>query len=325
MTSTSRAAFFAALGETKDHLRPFVDGVAPLIEGRDDRWQHQVVVFRPTGRRVLMCRGAKMAADGGATGGSVIVFDDITAIIQGQRDAAWSEVARRLAHEIKNPLTPIQLSAERLRQKYLGKMPERDAETLQRLTATIIQQVDTMKSMVNTFSDYARPPKINPETTDLNDLVQGVVELFRSAHPEIRFDIALEEGLPPIPADGARLRQVINNVVKNAIEASVNADDPVVVVQTRLIDSDAGKSVEIRIEDRGEGIDESQNENLFEPYVTNKSRGTGLGLAIVKKIVEEHGGIVTLTNNEDAGAVATIRLPIEGVGDTLLPLERKAV
>ena len=309
----------------KEHLKPFVDGISPLVTGRQGRWQQQVVIFRPTGRRVLMCRGTKMALNTGDATGTVIVFDDITAIIQGQRDAAWSEVARRLAHEIKNPLTPIQLSAERLRQKYLGKMPERDADTLQRLTATIIQQVDTMKSMVNTFSDYARPPKINPEMTDLNSLVEGVIELFQSAHREVTFEIDMAPDLPHIPADGARLRQVINNLVKNAIEASTAADDPTIVVRTALAQSDAGRSVEVLIEDRGEGINEAVHENIFEPYVTNKTRGTGLGLAIVKKIVEEHGGMVTLANNAGPGAVATIRLPIEGVGDTLLPLERKAV
>lgn len=305
------------IAEHKEHLQPFVEGIAPLITGPDHRWQQQIVVFRPTGRRVLMCRGAKMALDTGEATGSVIVFDDITAIIQGQRDAAWSEVARRLAHEIKNPLTPIQLSAERLRQKYLGKMPERDADTLQRLTATIIQQVDTMKSMVNTFSDYARPPKINPESTNLNALVEGVVELFQSAHHEVSFEIDLAADLPSIPADAARLRQVLNNLVKNAIEASTGASDPTITVTTALVESDAGVSAEIRIADRGEGINEAVHENIFEPYVTNKTRGTGLGLAIVKKIVEEHAGMVTLANNEGPGATATIRLPIARVGDTL--------
>jgi len=305
----------------KDHLRPFVEGIAPLIRSDVERWQQQIVVFRPTGRRVLMCRGTRMAVTSEDAAGSVIVFDDITAIIQGQRDAAWSEVARRLAHEIKNPLTPIQLSAERLRQKYLGKMTEKDAETLQRLTATIIQQVDTMKSMVNTFSDYARPPKINPEATDLNGLVQGVVDLFRGAYPNVQFELDLAEKLPLVPVDGGRLRQVINNLVKNAIEASADADDPRVLIETRLSVSDLGTHIEIRIEDRGEGINEDVQENIFEPYVTNKTRGTGLGLAIVKKIVEEHGGIVTLANNDGPGAAATIRLPIEGVGDTLAPVE----
>jgi len=308
----------AELAVQRDHLRPFIDGIGPLLAADDGRWQQQIVIFRPSGRRVLMCRGTKMAVNATESSGHVIVFDDITAIIQGQRDAAWSEVARRLAHEIKNPLTPIQLSAERLRQKYLGKMPERDAETLERLTATIIQQVDTMKSMVNTFSDYARPPKINPETTDLNDLVRGVVDLFKSGYPETKFELGLDDNLPEIPADASRLRQVINNLVKNAIEASARAQEAIVTVHTDLFSSESGTYVEIRVEDRGDGIDEALFDNIFEPYVTNKTRGTGLGLAIVKKIVEEHGGMVSLENNAGPGAAAIIRLPIEGVGDTLV-------
>ena len=308
----------ADIADGKDHLRPFVDGIMPLLDSHDGRWQQQIVIFRPSGRRVLMCRGTKMAVRTPESAGSVIVFDEITAIIQGQRDAAWSEVARRLAHEIKNPLTPIQLSAERLRQKYLGKMSEGDADTLERLTATIIQQVDTMKSMVNTFSDYARPPKINPETTDLNELVSGVVELFKSANPAMDFELKLDGDLPEIPVDGSRLRQVINNLVKNAVEASNQASEAKVAVCTALSSSDSGTYVEIRVEDQGEGINEELFENIFEPYVPNKTRGTGLGLAIVKKIVEEHGGIVSLENNRGAGAAAIIRLPIEGVGDTLV-------
>lgn len=309
----------AELANEFDNLRPFVDGITPLLDATGSRWQQQIVIFRPSGRRVLMCRGTEMAVTDSKSGGNVIVFDDITAIIQGQRDAAWSEVARRLAHEIKNPLTPIQLSADRLRQKYLGKMSKHDAETLERLTATIIQQVETMKMMVNTFSDYARPPKNNLKTTDLNALASGVVDLFKSATPAIEFELDLDEELPHIPADGARLRQVFNNLVKNAIDASAQATNPTIILRTNLFASASGTYVEIRVEDRGEGIDEELLENIFEPYVTNKTRGTGLGLAIVKKIVEEHGGIVSLENNRGAGAVAIIRLPIEGVGDTLAP------
>ena len=305
------------IAELKEHLRAFVDGIEPHFHERSERWQQQIVIFRPSGRRVLMCRGTRMQASSAEFSGDVIVFDDITAIIQGQRDAAWSEVARRLAHEIKNPLTPIQLSAERLRRKYLGKMDAKDAETLERLTGTIVQQVDTMKSMVNTFSDYARPPKINPETTNLNDLASGVVELFKSADPDVEFILELDDKLPDIPADSGRLRQVINNLVKNAIEASETAEKPQVLVRTELYSSESGVYVEMRVVDRGRGIQEQLSENIFDPYVTNKSRGTGLGLAIVKKIVEEHGGVVALENNDDQGATATIRLPIEGVSDTL--------
>lgn len=307
----------ANMAEEKDHLRPFVDGITPLLETGDGRWQQQIMIFRPSGRRVLMCRGTRMATTAANSAGNVIVFDNITALIEGQRDAAWSEVARRLAHEIKNPLTPIQLSADRLRQKYLKKMSPEDSKTLERLTSTIIQQVDTMKSMVNTFSDYARPPKINPEATDLNELVSGVVDLFKSAHRQVSFELELDDQLQPMPADSSRLRQVINNLVKNAIEASAELDEATILAQTRLFSTDSETYVEIEVRDQGEGITSSEAENIFEPYVTNKTRGTGLGLAIVKKIIEEHGGVVSLENNVGPGAAAIIRLPITGVGDTL--------
>ncbi len=171
--------------------------------------------------------------------------------------------------------------------------------------------------MVNTFSDYARPPKINPEATDLNELVSGVVDLFKSAHRQVSFELELDDQLQPMPADSSRLRQVINNLVKNAIEASAELDEATILAQTRLFSTDSETYVEIEVRDQGEGITSSEAENIFEPYVTNKTRGTGLGLAIVKKIIEEHGGVVSLENNVGPGAAAIIRLPITGVGDTL--------
>ena len=272
-----------------------------------------------------MCRGTALRFGAGVPQGHVIVFDDITALAKGQRDAAWSEVARRLAHEIKNPLTPIQLSAERLRQKYLTKMPPGDAETLDRLTSTIVQQVDTMKSMVNTFADYARPPVINQERVDINALLAGVVDLYRSANPEAEIAFEMDRSLPSVSIDASRFRQVFNNLIKNALEAHAAGATPQVRVTTREISTSAGQHVEIRLSDTGEGIKPDMVGSVFEPYVTNKTRGTGLGLAIVKKIVEEHGGIVSLENNEDQGASAVIQLPLQ----TITPganaeIERKA-
>jgi len=303
----------AALVAQREHLRPFVEGVQPQLTESTQRWQQEIQIFSRTGRRVLMCRGSSLPTEGAESAGYVIVFDDVTVLIQGQRDAAWSEVARRLAHEIKNPLTPIQLSAERLRQKYLSKMAPADAETLDRLTTTIVQQVDTMKSMVNTFSDYARTPTINQEKTDLNKLISAVVDLFRSANPDASFEIEFAPDLPTASVDAGRLRQVFNNLIKNALEASgATGSPPQIRVTTRLLASEAGDHIEIAVADRGEGIPSQILGNVFEPYVTNKTKGTGLGLAIVKKIVEEHGGLVTLENNDGPGACATIRLPLDG-------------
>lgn len=302
----------------KDSLLPFADGVIPFLRQQANRWEQEIAIFRPSGRRVLMCRGTRMPLASEEDFGYVIVFDDITALIQGQRDTAWSEVARRLAHEIKNPLTPIQLSAERLRRKYAKKLAGDDLATLERLTDTIIQQVDTMKLMVNTFSDYARPPKVNLEPTDLNALVEGVVELFKSAHPDITFDMSLTDDIPEMSIDAARFRQVINNLVKNAIEASIDSPSKTCKVSTKFERANTlDEYIEIEIQDSGSGIPEELFENIFEPYVTNKTRGTGLGLAIAKKIVEEHHGEIALANVPAGGAAAIIRLPLEDRSDTL--------
>lgn len=301
----------ADLVAEREHIKPFVEQISERLTTASARWQQEVQIFSRDGRRILICRGTPLALKTVSKHGHVIVFDDITALIKGQRDAAWSEVARRLAHEIKNPLTPIQLSAERLRQKYLSKMPPEDADTLDRLTSTIVQQVDTMKLMVNTFSDYARPPVINQERTDLNELLRGVIELYRSANPDARFELDFDPALPAISADTGRLRQVFNNLIKNALEAHRAGSPTDIRIVTRKLSSETSGRVEVRMYDQGEGIKPEILASVFEPYVTNKTRGTGLGLAIVKKIIEEHGGIVTLQNNEESGACAVIRLPLE--------------
>jgi nitrogen fixation/metabolism regulation signal transduction histidine kinase len=300
------------LAVEREHTKPFVELIAEHLEGTSARWEQEVQIFSRDGRRVLICRGTPLSLQAVENQGHVVVFDDITALIKGQRDAAWSEVARRLAHEIKNPLTPIQLSAERLRQKYLSKLPPGDAETLDRLTSTIVQQVDTMKRMVNTFSDYARPPAINQEPTDLNELLLGVVELYRSANPEARFELKFDALLPPVFIDTSRIRQVFNNLLKNALEAHPPGVAGNITLTTRVLTTETSEHVEISIRDCGEGIKPELLDTVFEPYVTNKSRGTGLGLAIVKKIIEEHSGVVTLENNIDGpGLSAIIRLPLQ--------------
>jgi nitrogen fixation/metabolism regulation signal transduction histidine kinase len=302
----------SALGSQREHLRPFIEGVRQLAQSAQ-RWEQEIQLFGRGGRRVLMCRGSSLPTEGAGNAGHVVVFDDVTALIQGQRDAAWSEVARRLAHEIKNPLTPIQLSAERLRQKYLARMAPADAETLDRLTTTIVQQVDTMKSMVNTFSDYARAPAINQAKTDLNRLIAGVVDLYRNANQDAEFELDFDPELPPASVDAGRIRQVFNNLIKNALESAAGTGSPPHVrITTRRLSSADGEHLELAVADRGEGVPAHLMANVFEPYVTNKTKGTGLGLAIVKKIVEEHGGLVTLANNVGPGACATIRLPLDG-------------
>ncbi len=300
---------FQALTEKREHLAPFVECLTEQLSAGQERWQQESQIFTRTGRRVLMCRGSQLLLEKTQGTGHVVVFDDITALIKGQRDAAWSEVARRLAHEIKNPLTPIQLSAERLRQKYLAKMAPGDAETLDRLTTTIVQQVETMKIMVNTFSDYARMPAITQERTDLNALISAVVDLYRSAKTDVHFALSFDPELPKISVDAGRLRQVFNNLIKNALEASGDRTGTTISITTRRPASEEGDHLEISVTDQGDGIPPELISTLFEPYVTTKTRGTGLGLAIVKKIIEEHGGVVSMENHEERGARATIRLP----------------
>ncbi len=288
-------------------LRRFISILKPL-SSRQEQWQEEIVLFSQSGRKVLMCRGTTLVDDQGQSGDHVIVFDDITTLVQAQRDAAWGEVARRLAHEIKNPLTPIQLSAERLQFKFQNKMDTEDASMLLRSTETIVHQVEAMKEMVNAFTDYARAPAMELQRLDFNDLIYEVTEMYKM--PELKMKRQLDERKPLVQADAARLRQLLHNLIKNALEAMENSQTLKIDVSTRCMDEAGCRFVELSIRDYGRGFPEQAMGHYFEPYITTKSKGTGLGLAIVKKIVEEHGGMVTAENLPDQGAVITIRLPV---------------
>jgi len=298
-------------------LKQFVDAIREVVNERMKEWREELTLFSSDGRIVLLCRGTPLALPDGKASGYVLIFDDITNLIQAQRDAAWGEVARRLAHEIKNPLTPIQLSAERLRHKYLKKMDPKDAEVLDRATHTIVQQVEAMKKMVNAFSDYARSPVMNLESLVFDRLVMEVLDLYNSAGLKSLFRSLLETGGARIKADPVRLRQVIHNLVKNAQEAVSDVKNPRIEVTTRLVRSADYQLIELRVADNGPGFDDDTLSHLFEPYVTTKVKGTGLGLAIVKKIVEEHGGLVRAENRADSGACITLRLPLPSTREKL--------
>jgi len=282
-------------------LQTLCDVVTVHLRSEAADWQEQLTFFGIGGRKVLLCRGAKLPDLDGQGIGHLIVFDDITQLLQAQRDAAWGEVARRLAHEIKNPLTPIRLSAERLRHKYLATFPEKEAQTLDRMTHTIIQQVDSMKEMVNAFSEYARSPQIIMKPLALDEIVNEVLDLY----PSKVICRSLEN--VQVEADAGRLRQVLHNVLKNALESNPTA--PQITVSTTTHEENTTRFVELKIKDNGHGISEDMLGSIFEPYVTTKTKGTGLGLAIVKKIVEEHGGIIWVENNADIGASVMIKLP----------------
>lgn len=280
--------------------------VSPRINHQESEWLDQVMIYGASGRRVLMCRGALLPESSGLRDGVVLVLDDVTELISAQRDAAWGEVARRLAHEIKNPLTPIQLSAERLQRKIKPILPEKEADILERSTHTIVQQVDAMKGMVNAFSDYARAPGMQLQSMNLNQIVTEVSELYRNS--PIKIKVSLQGDLPDLNLDANRIRQLLHNLIKNAQEATEDEPKPTLDLDTRLIEVESGKAVELRARDNGPGIPRDILPQLFEPYVTGKTKGTGLGLAIVKKIVEEHNGTVRAEN--DHGAIIVIRLPL---------------
>ena len=300
----------ALLGQRHPHLQGLVDALSRHVLGGELEWREEVTLFGPAGRRVLICGGATLSAASAAGAGSVIVFDDVTALIQAQRDAAWGEMARRLAHEIKNPLTPIRLSAERLRHKYLKGMSPADADVLDRSTHTIMQQVDAMQEMVKAFSDYARTPKLERRALDLNRLIEEVLDLYRS-YATVAWDVELDTGLPMIEADVGRFRQLLHNLIKNALDALGDSHHGRITVTTRCVTQADFPYIELSIADNGPGFPAELLAQVFEPYVTTKPKGTGLGLAIVKKIVEEHGGVITAGNGV-TGARVVIHLPLEG-------------
>ena len=264
-------------------------------------WQLELPIQAADGiTKTLLVRGSTMPR----TGGYVVVFDDISGLIAAQRAAAWGEVARRLAHEIKNPLTPIQLSAERLQHKLAPRLDQEARQTLERSTQTIINQVEAMKNMVNDFRDYARTPPPSLASVDLNALIEEMLGLYESAHSVLKLD--LSASLPRIQADANQLRQVLHNLLANAEDALAESETPCVSLSTR---SD-GRRVTLCVTDNGSGFAPQTLTRAFEPYVTTKPKGTGLGLAIVKKIIDEHHGEIRLANRPDGGAEVTIRLPV---------------
>ncbi|AVZ80478.1 PAS domain-containing sensor histidine kinase [Zoogloeaceae bacteirum Par-f-2] len=280
-----------------------------LLEGfarHDGDWHRELEIDRAErGSQTLLIHGARLPASSG--GGAVVVFDDISNLIAAQRTAAWAEVARRLAHEIKNPLTPIQLSAERLMHKLHDRLDADGQEMLSRATRTIVNQVEAMKRLVNAFRDYARLPAPQLAALDLNALIEDVLNLYESTPLQIRTELA--RALPPVLGDAAQVRQIIHNVLQNAEDALAGDDDGQLLILTRQ----EGERALLLVRDNGPGFPPQMLARAFEPYFTTKSRGTGLGLAMVKKIVDEHGGEVRLTNREQGGAEVRVYLRLAGI------------
>ena len=299
--SISNRGAAAILGAERDEFAQLMR--AHFREQGDRPWQLDLSL---KDGKTVHARAARLPQ--ATDGGYVVVFDDITQLINAQRATAWAEVARRLAHEIKNPLTPIQLSAERLEMKLAERLSREDAEALRRSTGTIVNQVAAMKAMVDDFRDYARLPAPELARLDLNALVSEVLALYETS--QVPITKRLEPALPAVWADAAQIRQVIHNLVQNAQDALENVRaagrSPSIEVRTEL----DGDRVRLAVSDNGGGFPEELIARIFEPYVTTKPRGTGLGLAIVKKIIDEHHGSVAIENREPRGASVTVLLPL---------------
>lgn len=295
-----------------EYLEPFVSLVLENMQTYVLDWREQTQFTGKTGQQILMVSGTSLPNPVSENKSYVVLFDEVTELIKGQRDAAWSEMARRMAHEIKNPLTPIQLAAERLQHKYAPVLASDDSEKLSKLTNTIIHQVETLRDMVNNFSDYAQIPNIHKQSVDINPLVREVIDLYELSNKRNRFQKSLQPDLPSLQLDTKRIRQVLNNLIGNAIEACEKKDNANIQITTHTCEYKGLEYVELLIQDEGEGIDPAIISDIFEPYVTSKAKGTGLGLAIVKKIIEEHDGLVWLENNlKKTGVTAFVRLPVE--------------
>mgnify|MGYP001580343852 CR=1 FL=1 len=322
------------ISEHHPALHAFAEAISQAASAGQAVWREQIQITSNNHSRILMLRGTQLPSWRGNRGGYVVVFDDITALIQAQRDAAWGEVARRMAHEIKNPLTPIQLSAERIRHKFMRQLSEAERPLLERATRTIIDQVDSLKSMVNAFSEYARSTQMQTSPVQLNELVHDVVELYKNARgpaaagvvplhgaktgkpakgkapKPVATKLDLDAGLPVVSADPGRLRQVLHNLLLNARDALAGRAKPEIHITTQTVKENNQLFVELTVRDNGPGFPEALLAHLYEPYVTNKDKGTGLGLAIVKRIVEEHGGAIQAENLAEGGASVIIRLPV---------------
>jgi len=274
------------------------------VEAGETEWREQVTLRTETGRREFVCACTALPGDAGAQG-LVLVFDEVTQLLQAQRQAAWGEVARRLAHEIRNPLTPIQLSAERMRRKLMRGLGAPEAELLERSTHTIVQQVEAMKQMVAAFSEYAKAPEMHVSEFDLGALIRQVSDLYHAQDPRVAFGLSLDPKAAPLEADPGRIRQLLNNLLTNSLEALDGRENPVIMIETQRV----GDQIALTVVDNGPGFQGGLLEQAFDPYVTSKPKGTGLGLAIVRRIVEEHGGQVEVDNAPQGGARVRMTLP----------------
>jgi PAS domain S-box-containing protein len=312
------AGFFAGkslteCAKTAPYLQPLTELIWRQIERGPAEWQKEIRLQAHGQTLVLLVRGSRLDKAVSRVGGTVIVFDDVTMLNQAQREAAWAEVALRLAHEVKNPLTPIRLAAERLRLRLMSKLDDKDGSMLDSATGTIVSQVEALRSLVDAFGDYAQGPQLDRKPLALDELIREVVELYLHEDQRVEFHLKLIKGPPGLLADSGQIRQLLHNLVANSSEAVTDGKKAEVNIRTRLISQAGKKWLEMELSDRGPGYPKAVLEKPFEPYVTFKPSGSGLGLAICRKIVSEHDGRITIHNPAAGGACTTVILPVNPV------------
>jgi nitrogen fixation/metabolism regulation signal transduction histidine kinase len=295
--------------KTNDLFSQFVSKAISKIEHKKS-WREKITLNLADSTREIMCSYRELSSP---TNNAILllVFEDISDFLKAQQEAAWSDVARHMAHEIKNPLTPIQLSAERLRKRYASMLKADDLDFLSKSTNTIINQVELMRDMVNAFGEFAKDPDLQFENLDLNQLLNEAVSLFEEEKNTEYFSLVLDNKVKSIEGDVKRILQMLNNLLTNAIDAVTAVKKPIITISTKLLTKQDGAFVELSVMDNGHGFNEKALRSAFEPYFTQKTKGTGLGLAIVKKLVSEHNGWVRAQNNPDQGACLTITIPIK--------------
>ncbi len=300
----------SACSEAAPYLTPLTELIKRQIVRGPAEWQREIRLQAHGQALVLLVRGSRLDKKISYAGGMVIFFDDVTMLNQAQREAAWAEVARRLAHEVKNPLTPIRLAAERLRMKLMDKLDEADGNMLERSTGTIVSQVEALRTLVDAFGDYAQGPQMERNPLALDELIRDVVALYQHDDQRVNFQLKLISGPPGFSADSGQMRQLLHNLVVNSSEAVVAGKQANVNIRTRIITQAGKKWLELEVSDRGPGYPIAVLQKPFEPYVTFKTNGSGLGLAICRKIVSEHDGRITIHNPAMGGACTTIILPL---------------
>jgi two-component system, NtrC family, nitrogen regulation sensor histidine kinase NtrY len=299
----------------RDDLKPLQSLLARTQTATGEAAAQEIALVRQGRELHLAAAATPLQGEEGSFAGAVLVFDDVTPLIRTQRVAAWRDVARRLAHEIKNPLTPIQLCAERMRRQFSGAPPTARA-LVEECTSTIVGEVESLKGLVDEFAQFARMPTPRAIPSDLTALLTDTLALYNGLFREIRIERRLDENLPAVRLDVEQIRRVVINLVDNAVEAlggpnaspRPNGDQPLIVVETR---HDSGNGVvRLTISDNGSGIPLADRDKLFMPYYSTKRRGSGLGLAIVRRIIAEHGGNIEAADNTPTGTVFTVELPL---------------